>query len=82
MRRHRPSRREEKAAQESGRRGGLKGGTARSQTLTPERLGDREEATAAARWKTSVSVGEIRLRRVSVSWVNRVYVGLELFRCL
>ena len=40
----------EKAAQESGRRGGLKGGTARAATLTPEQRSEIAKMAAAKRW--------------------------------
>lgn len=40
-----------KAAQESGRRGGLKGGTARAVTLTPEQRSEIAKVAASARWK-------------------------------
>ena len=40
-----------KAAQDSGRRGGLKGGTARAATLTPEQRSEIAKKAAAARWK-------------------------------
>ena len=39
-----------KAAQESGRRGGLKGGTARAATLTPEQRSEIAKKAAAKRW--------------------------------
>ena len=39
-----------KAAQESGRRGGLKGGTARAATLTPEQRSEIAKRAAAKRW--------------------------------
>lgn len=39
-----------KAAQESGRRGGLKGGTARSAALTPEQRSEIAKKAAAKRW--------------------------------
>jgi hypothetical protein len=40
-----------KAAQESGRRGGLKGGTARALKLTPEQRAEVARIAAAVRWK-------------------------------
>lgn len=40
-----------KAAQESGRRGGLKGGTARAVTLTAEQRSEIAKVAASARWK-------------------------------
>lgn len=40
-----------KAAQESGRRGGLKGGTARAATLTPKQRSEIAKVAASARWK-------------------------------
>ena len=40
-----------KAAQESGRRGGLKGGTARAVNLTPEQRSEIAKVAASARWK-------------------------------
>ena len=40
-----------KAAQESGRRGGLKGGTARASSLTPEHRSEIAKGAALARWK-------------------------------
>ena len=40
-----------KAAQELGRLGGLKGGTARANKLTPEQRSDIAKKAAAARWK-------------------------------
>ncbi|MGL4233647.1 MAG: histone H1 [Casimicrobium sp.] len=40
-----------KAAQESGRRGGLKGGVARTAALTPEQRADIARIAASARWK-------------------------------
>ena len=40
-----------KAAQESGRRGGLKGGTARASSLTPEQRSEIAKGAALARWK-------------------------------
>ena len=40
-----------KAAQDSGRRGGLKGGEARAATLTPEQRSEIAKKAAAARWK-------------------------------
>jgi hypothetical protein len=39
-----------KAAQESGRRGGLKGGAARAATLTPERRSEIAKKAAEKRW--------------------------------
>lgn len=39
-----------KAAQESGRRGGLKGGTARAAALTPEQRSEIAKKAAAKRW--------------------------------
>ena len=39
-----------KAAQESGRRGGLKGGTARAEALTPEQRSEIAKKAAAKRW--------------------------------
>ena len=39
-----------KAAQESGRRGGLKGGTERAATLTPEQRSEIAKKAAAKRW--------------------------------
>jgi general stress protein YciG len=39
-----------KAAQESGRRGGLKGGTARAAALTPEQRSEIAKQAAAKRW--------------------------------
>ncbi|MEQ1596058.1 MAG: histone H1 [Casimicrobium sp.] len=42
-----------KAAQESGRRGGLKGGTARAATLTPEQRSEIAKKAAAKRWGTA-----------------------------
>ena len=39
-----------KAAQESGRRGGLKGGTARATALTPEQRSEIAKKAAAKRW--------------------------------
>ena len=39
-----------KAAQESGRRGGLKGGAARAATLTPEQRSELAKRAAAKRW--------------------------------
>lgn len=39
-----------KAAQESGRRGGLKGGTARAANLTPEQRSEIAKKAAAKRW--------------------------------
>ena len=39
-----------KAAQESGRRGGLKGGDARAATLTPEQRSEIAKKAAAKRW--------------------------------
>ena len=41
-----------KAAQESGRRGGLKGGTARAATLTPEQRSEIAKKAAAKRWNS------------------------------
>lgn len=43
---------EKKAAIESGRRGGLKGGAGRATTLTPERRSEIAKKAAKARWKT------------------------------
>ena len=40
-----------KAAQESGRRGGLKGGSARAATLTPEQRSEIAKKAALTRWK-------------------------------
>jgi len=40
-----------KAAQDSGRRGGLKGGDARAANLTPEQRSEIAKKAAAARWK-------------------------------
>ena len=40
-----------KAAQESGRRGGLKGGAARAATLTSEQRSEIAKKAAEARWK-------------------------------
>lgn len=42
-----------KAAQELGRLGGLKGGKARAEKLTPERRSDIAKRAAMARWKES-----------------------------
>ena len=42
---------EKKAAQESGRRGGLKGGTARAATLTADQRSEIAKVAASARWK-------------------------------
>ena len=39
-----------KATQESGRRGGLKGGTARAATLTPEQRSEIAKRAANKRW--------------------------------
>ena len=39
-----------KAAQDSGRRGGLKGGDARAATLTPEQRSEIAKKAAAKRW--------------------------------
>ena len=39
-----------KSAQESGRRGGLKGGTARATALTPEQRSEIAKKAAAKRW--------------------------------
>ena len=39
-----------KAAQESGRRGGLKGGAARATALTPEQRSEIAKKAAAKRW--------------------------------
>ena len=39
-----------KAAQDSGRRGGLVGGTARAATLTPEQRSEIAKKAAAKRW--------------------------------
>ncbi len=39
-----------KAAQEAGRRGGLKGGAARAATLTPEQRSEIAKKAAAKRW--------------------------------
>lgn len=39
-----------KAAQESGRRGGWKGGTARAEALTPEQRSEIAKKAAAKRW--------------------------------
>ena len=39
-----------KAAQDSGRRGGLKGGDARAATLTPEQRSEIAKKAAAQRW--------------------------------
>ena len=39
-----------KAAQDAGRRGGLKGGTARAATLTPEQRSEIAKKAAAKRW--------------------------------
>jgi hypothetical protein len=40
-------------AQESGRKGGLKGGKARDAALTPERKAEIAKKAAEARWKKS-----------------------------
>ena len=40
-----------KAAIESGRRGGLKGGTGRAKKLTPEKRSEIAKKAAKARWK-------------------------------
>lgn len=45
-----------KAAQESGRRGGLKGGTARAATLTPEQRSEIAKNAAAKRWATTKQI--------------------------
>lgn len=42
-----------KAAQELGRLGGLKGGKARAEKLTPERKREIAQKAAQARWKNS-----------------------------
>ena len=39
--------------QESGRKGGLRGGTARATALTPEQRADIARVAAQARWKKS-----------------------------
>ena len=39
--------------QESGRKGGLKGGTSRAMVLTPEQRADIARLAAQARWKKS-----------------------------
>jgi hypothetical protein len=39
-----------KVAQESGRRGGLKGGTARAEALTPEQRSEIAKKAAEKRW--------------------------------
>ena len=44
-----------KAAQESGRRGGLKGGKARSEKLTSEQRSEIARIASEARWKKSAS---------------------------
>jgi general stress protein YciG len=41
-----------KAAQESGRRGGLKGGAARATALTPEQRSEIAKKAAKKRWAT------------------------------
>ena len=41
------------AAVELGRRGGLKGGKARAESMTPERRSEIAKKAAAARWKKS-----------------------------
>lgn len=46
-----PAPEKENAAQESGRRGGLKGGTARAKKLTPAQRSEIARTAAAARWK-------------------------------
>ena len=40
-----------KAAQDSGRRGGLKGGDARAAALTPEQRSEIAKIAASTRWK-------------------------------
>lgn len=42
-----------KAAQESGRRGGLKGGTVRATALTPQQRSEIAKKAALKRWKGS-----------------------------
>jgi hypothetical protein len=44
---------EEKVPLASARKGGLKGGTARAQALTPEQRADIARVAAEARWKKS-----------------------------
>lgn len=43
-----------KAAQELGRLGGLKGGKARAEKLTPEQRSEIAKKAAKARWKTKI----------------------------
>lgn len=43
-----------KAAQELGRLGGLKGGKARAEKLTPEQRSEIAKKAATARWKKSI----------------------------
>ena len=46
-----PANPKKKAAQESGRRGGLKGGSIRAKKLNPERRAEIAKLAALARWK-------------------------------
>ena len=46
-----------KAAQESGRRGGLKGGVVRAQTLPKRRRIEIAQKAARTRWKVAVEEG-------------------------
>lgn len=51
-----------KAAQELGRLGGLKGGKARAEKLTPERRSEIAKKAAAARWETKQDEDEKKMQ--------------------
>lgn len=48
---HEPIDEKKKAAQESGRRGGLKGGKVRAEKLTPDQRSEIAKKAAAKRWE-------------------------------
>ncbi len=53
-----PPKKKNKAAQELGRLGGLKGGKARAKALTPERRKEIAKAAAKKRWRKSKVTAE------------------------
>ena len=46
----------DKAKEESSRKGGLKGGTARAKAISPERRAEIAKKASAVRWGTTTSV--------------------------
>jgi hypothetical protein len=74
----------DRAATEMGRRGGLKGGRARAEKLTPAQRSESARAAALARWRKPTSYempnGALATLRVAIKSIEEEIAQLQLER--